>query len=177
MSMRNERTEAIATLEKEFSGATGIYMTDFTNINVAKITKFRADISQTGGKYLVVKNTLARIALERCGFESLVPYLNGPVGVVITRDDAISPAKVIKEFKKKNKNLLPITIAYVDGSLFNADEASRLADLPSREVLLSQLLSCLSAPMTKLAGSLNGIFSKLLGTLEAVKNQKESETK
>lgn len=177
MSMRNERTEAIATLEKEFAGATGIYMTDFTNINVEKITKFRADIRQSGSKYLVVKNSLARVALERSGFEVLVPYLNGPVGVVITRDDAIGPARIIKEFKKSNKKLLSVKVAYIDGTLFNAEETSKLADLPSKEVLLSQLLSCLNAPMTKLVGSLNGIFTKFIGTIEAVKNQKESETK
>ncbi len=141
MSTQKERTEAIATLEKEFTGATGIYMTDFTNINVEKITKFRADIRNSGGKYLVVKNSLASIAMERCGFTELVPYINGPMGIAITREDAIEPAKVIKDFKKKNKDLLSLKVAYVDGALFNAEQAGKLADLPSREILLSQLLS------------------------------------
>lgn len=175
MSTRNERTDAIATLEKEFTGATGIYMTDFTGVNVEKITKFRADIRNAGAKYLVVKNTLARIALERCGFESLVQYVNGPVGVVITKNDAIVPAKVIKEFKKTIKDLMRVKIAYVDGSILTAAEAARLADLPSREVLLSQLLSCIGAPMSNLVGSLKGILTTFVGTLEAVKNKKESE--
>ncbi len=175
MSTRNERTDAIATLEKEFAGAMGIYMTDFTGVNVGKITKFRADIHDAGAKYLVVKNTLACIALERCGFESLIQYVNGPIGVVITKDDAIIPAKVIKEFKKTNKDLMEVKIAYVDGTIYTAAEAARLADLPGREVLLSQLLSCMGAPMSKFLGSLKGIFTKFVGTLEAVKNKKESE--
>lgn len=175
MSTRNERTDAIATLEKEFTGATGIYMTDFTRVNVEKITKFRADIRNAGAKYLVVKNTIARIALERCGFESLIQYVNGPIGVVITKDDAIVPAKVIKEFKKTNKDLMQVKIAYVDGSIFNAAETARLANLPAREVLLSQLLSCMCAPMSNFVGSLKGILTKFVGTLESVKNKKESE--
>lgn len=175
MSTRSERTEAITTLEKAFTGATGIYMTDFTGINVEKMTKFRADMRGSGGKYLVVKNTLARIACEKCGLEQLVPYLKSPVGIALTKEDSIAPAKIIKEFRKNNKNLLDLKVAYIDGNLFSGDEAARIADLPSKEVLLSQLLSCLKAPMTNLVGSLNGILLKLTGTLQAVLQKKESE--
>ncbi len=175
MSTRKERTDAIASLEREFSGATGIYMTDFTNINVEKLTKLRADIRNSGAKFLVVKNTLAHIALERCGFNALLPHLSGPIGVVITKSDAVAPAKIIKEFKKENKNLLTVKVAYVDGSIFDADETARLADLPTKEVLLSQLLSCINAPMSNFVGVLSGILTKFVGTLNAVINKKESE--
>lgn len=176
MSTRTERTETIATLEKEFTGATGIYMTDFTGINVEKITQFRADMRNSGGKYLVVKNTLARIAFEKCGLEKLVPFLKSPIGMAITKGDAITPAKIIKDFQKNNNNLLDLKVAYIDGNLFSGNEAARIAELPSREVLLSQLLSCLKAPMTNLAGSLNGILAKFTGTLHAVLKKKESES-
>lgn len=173
MSKRNEN---IGVLEKEFTDATGIYMTDFTHINVEKMTKLRANMRNSGGKYLVVKNTLARIALEKCGLDQLIPYLKRPIGMAITKGDAITPAKIIKEFRKKNKNLLDVKVALIDGNLFSGDEAARIADLPSREVLLSKLLSCLSAPMTNFAGSLNGILVKLAGTLNAVLQKKESES-
>lgn len=175
MSTRIERSEAIETIEKKLTGATGIYLTDINKINVEKMTEFRRDLRNTGGKYVVVKNTLTSIALEKCGLNDLIPYLKGPVGIAYTTEEATSPAKVIKDFRKKNKKLLDIKIAYINGSLFNAEDVSKLADLPSRDVLLSQLLSCLKAPMTNLAGSLNGIFLKLIGTLEAVKNSKESD--
>lgn len=175
MATRKERDSVIAALEKEFAGATGIYMTDFTHINVDKITKFRADIRNLGGKYLVVKNTLAHIALDRCGFKALLPYLSGPIGVAVTKGDAVSPAKVIKKFKKENKNLMPIKVAYIDGSLFDAAQTEALADLPSREVLLSLVLSCMCAPMSNFVGSLKAILVKFAGTLEAVKNKNESE--
>ena len=176
MSTRSERTETIAVLEKEFTDATGIYMTDFTGINVEKITKFRADMKNSGVKYLVVKNTLARIAFEKCGLDQLIPYLKSPIGMAITKGDAVTPAKVIKDFRKNNKNLLDLKVAFIDGNLFSGDEAARIADLPSREVLLSQLLSCLKAPMTGLAGSLNGILTNFAGTLQAVVLKKESES-
>ena len=152
MSTRSERTEAIAMLEKEFSGATGIYMTDFTNINVEKMTKFRADMRSSGGRYIVVKNTLARIAFEKCGLNQLIPYLDSPIGVAITRGDAIGPAKIISEFRKNNNKLLDLKVAYIDGNVFSGEEAARIAALPSKEVLLSKLLACLSFPMSNFVG-------------------------
>lgn len=175
MSTRSERTDAIAILEEEFTDATGIYLTDFNRIDVQRITKFRTDLRNCGSKYIVVKNSLARIALEKCGFGDVVSCLKGQTGIAVTKEDAVQPAKVIKEFRKINKNLLELRIASVDGTVFNAEEASRLADLPSRDVLLSQLLSCLTAPMSNFVGALSGVFTKLTGTLEAVKNKKESE--
>ncbi len=175
MSTRIERNDAIAALENEFEGATGIYMTDFNGIDVEKITKIRNELRAVGSKYLVVKNTLAKIALERKGFEGLNDFIKGPTGIAVTREDAVGPAKVIKEFKKENADLLNLKVAYVDGSLFNADEAKMLADLPSKDVLLAQLLSVLNAPMSNFAASLSGVFTKFTGTLEAVIAKKESE--
>ena len=175
MSTRIERTEAIEAIEQKLSGATGIYLTDINKIDVEKMTKFRRDLRDAGGKYVVVKNTLTSIAFEKSGLQDLIPYLKGPVGVAYTTEEATSPARVIKDFQKKNKKLLDLKIAYVDGTMFNADEVGKLADLPSREVLLSQLLSCMKAPMTNFAGALNGILTKFVGTLEAVKSKKEEE--
>ncbi len=177
MFTRIERTEAIATLEKEFTGATGIYMTDFNKIDVNKMTRFRADLRNAGMKYIVVKNTLARIALEKCNFNELVQYLKGPIGMVISKDNAITPAKIIKDFRKNNSGLLDLKAAYIDGTLFNAEEISKIADLPGKDALLSQLLSCLNAPMSNLVGSLNQIFLKLIHTFEAVKNKKELDSR
>ena len=174
MFSKNERTLQIENLQKEFDGAKGIFLTDFNKIDVARITELRSDLRKNGVKYIVVKNTLARIAMDRSGKTELSKLLKGPVGVAVSMQDGVAPAKVIRDFRKKYKDLLEVKAAYVDGSLFNAEDALKLADLPSREVLLSQFLSCLKAPMTNFAGSLSGIFTKFVGTLEAVKNQKES---
>jgi len=175
MATKTERTQLIDKLESEFRGATGIFMTDFTSINVEKITKLRTDFRNAGAKYIVVKNSLARIALERCGLNTLAPYLKKPVGVAITRGDAVAPAKIIKDFRKKNNNLLDLRVAYIDGSLFDSAQTERLADLPGKDVLLSQLLSCLNAPMATFVGVLNGVLTSLVGTLQAVKDAKEKE--
>ena len=175
MATREQRQKAIEKLEKVLSDANGIYLTDYSGIDVSKITKLRRGMRESGAKYLVVKNKLAQIALERCGKAELVGHLKGPVGVAVAGEDTIGPARVIKDFKKEFKELLGLKVAYIDGALFNESQAAALADLPSREVLLAQLLSVMQAPIANFAGTLNGIFTKLLGTIEAVRTKKESE--
>jgi ribosomal protein L10 len=174
-STRESRLKSIEKLQKEFGEAKGIYVTDCSRINVAKLSGFRRNLRGVGGKYIVVKNSLARIALEKCGKSELSSSLKGPVGVALSKTDSIAPAKVIKAFRKENKELLGVRVAYVDGVLFDEAQMNQLADLPSREVLLSLLLSCLKAPAAKMAGVLNGIFTKLTGTIEAVRIQKEAQ--
>jgi large subunit ribosomal protein L10 len=175
MSTRTERDAVIETLEKQFSEATGIYLTDFNKIDVEKITKFRSDLRANNTQYIVVKNTLAKIALERSGMRELKEYFTGPVGVAITRDEATAPARVIRDFKKEFKDLLGVKAAYVEGAVVQADKVAELANLPTREVQLSQLLSCFKAPIGAFAGSLNAILTEFAGVIEALKNKRESE--
>jgi large subunit ribosomal protein L10 len=174
MSTRQERTAVIDTLQKEFQDAKGIFLADNNKINVGKITKLRSDLRSKGIRFIVVKNTLAREAAIKVGKNELAPHFKGPTAVAVSLKDGIAPAKVIKDFQKENKDLLGLKVAYVDGSFFSGADALKLADLPSREVLLSQLLGCLQAPMGKFAGVLNGILSKFVGTLDAVKEKKNA---
>lgn len=175
MSTRSERSEAIDFLENEIKDASGVYLTDFHKINVEKINSFRTNLRETGSKYIVVKNSLAQIAMERCGFEKLVPFVKGPIGLAISNEDGVQPAKAIKKFKKDYPKLLEIKGAVVDGTLYDASEIKRLADIPSREILLSQFASCLCSPLSSFAGALNGMLTKFVGTLEAVKNKKSEQ--
>ena len=172
MSTKAERTLAIETLEKEFSGATGIYLADNNKISVAQVTKLRVNVRKKGMRFIVVKNSLARIAAERSGRKSIAGFFKGPTAVIVAHDDGAAPAKIIKEFQKDFKDLLTVKAAYVGGSVFSPDEVLKLADIPSREVLLSQLLGWLKQPMSGLAGALSGIITKLAATLDAVKEQK-----
>lgn len=174
MSTKAERTAVIEELEDAFRTARGIFVTDNNKINVEKVTKLRSDLRKNGIKFIVVKNTLAKEAAKRVGKDMLSPHFKGPTAVAISAAEGTAPAKVLKDFQKDNKDLLGLKAAYVDGSLFNAEDALKLADLPSREVLLSQLLGCLQAPMGKFVGSLSGILTKLVGTLDAVKEKKNT---
>jgi large subunit ribosomal protein L10 len=174
MANRIERTAVIDELEKEFKEAKGIFIADNHKINVEKVTALRSTFRKSGIRYIVVKNTLAQTAAKRIGREELIPFFKGPTGVAIAKHEGTAPAKIIRDFQKENKDLFQLKAACVDGAVFSATDALRLADLPSREVLLAQLLGCLQAPMGKLAGSLSGILGKFVGTLNAVKDKKAS---
>jgi len=172
---REKRNKNIEKLQKEFSEAAGIYLTDFTGINVEKISGLRRSLRAEGAKFIVVKNSLAKKALEKSGKTELIKHLSGPVGAALSAKDSIAPARVIKSFKKENKELLCVRGALVDGAMYDESQVNMLADLPSRETLLSQLLSCLQAPIGKFAGALSGILTKFVGTLESVRQKKESQ--
>ena len=177
MSTKTERTAGIDKLEKAFGEARGIYIADNNKITVAQVTKLRSSLRKKGMRFLVVKNTLARIAAKKSGKEALGSYFKGPTAVLIATADAAAPAKVIKDFQKDNKDkkdLLAVKAAYVDGTIFNAAQVLQLADIPSREVLLAQLLGCLKAPMGNLAGVLNGILVKFVRTIHALKDKKDA---
>jgi large subunit ribosomal protein L10 len=175
MSTRSERTAVIEELENEFRDATGIFLADNNKITVEKVTKLRSDLRKEGIHFIVVKNTLAAEAANRVGKKALSSHFKGPTAVAITKKDVSVPAKLIRDFQKDNKDLLKVKVAMVDGTLFNANDVEKLADLPSREVLLAQLLGVLQAPIGKFAGVLNGILSGFVGTLEAVKDKKSAQ--
>lgn len=174
MNSRNERDKKIAELETMFGNSLGFYLTDINRISVSRMTELRAVFRRQGLKYVVVKNKLACIALERCGKSDIMPYLKGPVGIVFANEDSTAPARIIRDFQKANKELLEVRAVYVEGALLDGAACARLADIPSREVLLSQLLSVLKAPVQKCAGALSAVLSTFVRTLEAVRVQKES---
>ena len=173
MLTKAERTKQIEVLEAEFKAAKGIYLTDINKLTVDKMTQLRADFRKNGVHYIVVKNSLARIALERCGRAELGKFMTGPVGVALTKTEGMVPAKVIRDFHKANKELLGVRAVFIDGTMFDGGQSDKLADIPSRPELLSQLCGCLKQPPAKLAGVLTGIISKFAATVDAVREQKE----
>lgn len=175
MISRTERNKKIEVLESMFGSAIGIYLTDINKIDVAKMTQLRSDFRKEGLTYLVVKNKLAKIALERAGKTDIMPYMQGPIGIVFADEEATAPARVIRDFQKANKELLEVKAVFVEGTLLPGSECARLADIPSRDVLLSQMLGCLKAPMQKVASGLNGVLVKFVRTVDALKNKKEQE--
>ena len=174
MSTKTERNEQLAQIKEEFAAASALYFTGYEGMTVEAITEVRANLRNVGAKYIVVKNTLARIALEGMNVEGISSELKGPIGVVVATTDATAPAKVIKNYNKDNSDKMPFKAGYLDGTVFIGEDVNKLADLASREDLYSMLLSCLQAPITKMAGTLNGILTNFVRTVDAVREQKDS---
>ena len=165
------KIDKVAEYADKFKKAKSVYLTDFTGIDVITITEIREKFREADIEYRVLKNRLAIRSLNDAGISDLDQYLRGVTSFVIGYDDPVIPAKILKEFNKK-KEILKVKAVYFEGKALSAEEAKKLADLPSRDVLLSQFVGLLQAPMSKLAGTLQSAMSKLAGTLEAVKDSK-----
>ncbi|MGV6817076.1 MAG: 50S ribosomal protein L10 [Thiotrichales bacterium] len=145
----------------------------YSGVDVAGMTELRAK-AREGGVYLrVVKNTLARRAVEGTEFECMKEGLVGPLVLAFSQEDPGSAGRVIREFTKDNDALVVKMIA-VGGELFDASELGRLADLPTKDQAISMLMAVMKAPVEKLARTVNEVPGKLVRTVAAVRDQKES---
>ncbi len=156
---KTERQETVETLAARLKESPNVYVTDFSGLNVLRITEFRRRLRAAGVSYVVVKNTLAQRALAANGITTLDEHLAGPTGLVLTTD-ALAAAKIlgdfVREFEKPS-----VKVGLVDGKTVTPEHIKRLGEIPSRDVLLAQF-----------AGSLNGLLYTFVGALEALREQR-----
>lgn len=166
-----QKLDIVEQYSKKFKDAKGVYLADFTGIDVETVTEVRKAFRESNIEYKVLKNRLAKIALNNAGVSGLDEYLKGVNAFIIDYNDPIAPARMLKEFNKK-KEILRVKAVFVEGSVLSAEDAKKLANLPSREALLAQFVGMLQSPMTKLAATLQASMQKLVRTLDAVKDSK-----
>jgi len=156
---KSERQETVESLAARLKDAPSVYVTDFTGLNVLRMTELRRRLRAAGVSYVVVKNTLAQRALAANGITTLDDHLAGPTGLMLTKD-ALAAAKVlgdfVKEFDKPS-----VKVGLVDGKTVSPEHVKRLGEIPSREVLLAQI-----------AGAFNGLLYSFVGALEALREQR-----
>ncbi len=162
-----EKIKAVGELKDLMETTSSVFVTDYTGLNVADITALRKNLRENSVKYIVAKNTLMKIAATDAGMENIVEYFQGQTALAFGADDPTIAAKILyKSFKDIKK---PIIKAFVfDGQLFPGVEITRLADLPSREVLLSQIIMSVEAPISNIVSSLDAVFNELFATLDAL---------
>ena len=168
-----KKLDAVERLTDKLSRATSAVVTDYRGLTVKQLEELRGQLRERGIDYLVVKNTLARRAATAAGLDQFSPALVGPVGLALGYEDLSLPAKLLSEYFKVNKRL-PLISGLVEGTLLDAAGVKMLADLPSREALLSQLAGTLESPITSLASSLNSILSNFAGALDAYREKLEA---
>jgi len=169
----SEKQAIVADLTEKIQGAVGGVLVDYKGITVAEDTALRAEMRKNGVDYAVVKNTLTRFAVKNAGLEELSSVLEGTTSLAVSATDPVAPARVVSEFSKKmNGEKFIVKAGFVDGKVISVDEVKALADLPSKEVLLSMLLSAMQGPVRGLAVSLDATISGLARALQAVADQK-----
>ncbi|MGH7458250.1 MAG: 50S ribosomal protein L10 [Longimicrobiaceae bacterium] len=169
-----EKTAFVEEIQGKLAGARSFYLTDFTGLSVKEINEFRARLRQQGVAYVVVKNTLARRALEGLELPDVASFFAGPTGLVIGREDAVSAAKVMTEFAKEFDGRPVVKAGVVESREVGAEEVKRLATLPPKEVLLAQFAGGLRAPATRLAGGMNELVARLARVVEALRRKREA---
>ena len=171
MATKAFKQDKIEMLKEKASKAKVAVVTEYRGYTVEEITNLRRALQKEQGDYTVTKNTLAKIAFKGTDFEVLESVLTGPTAVAFGFEDEVSPAKVLSKFiKETNKG--EIIAAALDGKLLTADEAKKLANLPTKEELYAKMLGCINSPATGIAGGIKGVMSALVRAVDAVAKQK-----
>lgn len=166
-----QKQEVVSALVGKLRRAPTVYVTDFTGLNVARITELRRRLRAAGVEYVVVKNTLARRALSEAQVPGLEPHLGGPTGLVLGGADPVAAAKVLADFAREHETP-SIRIGLVEGRTVTPAQVRQLAALPSKPELLAALGGALQAPMAGFVGVLNGLLYMMVGALEALQTKR-----
>ncbi len=172
--IRQAKEKQVAEIKEKFSNAKAAIITDYRGINVADMTELRKQLRDAGVEYRVLKNTFVKIATEDMEIENLNEALQGPTAIAFSYDDAVTAAKIISEFSKSHALKLPqVRAGVLEGKYISESQVTDLANLPPREVLLSQVLRTMQGPIANFVGASNNIITKFVYALNAVKDQKE----
>jgi large subunit ribosomal protein L10 len=170
---KQQKTELVEHYREGMATAPHAFLVDYKGISVPQVTELRAKIRDTGGQYLVVKNTLALRAIEGGPMDQLRELFDGPVAVAFSHDDAVGLAKALSE-SAKTIPAIQVRGGLVNGQQVAGDQLQAIASLPSREELIAKLLYLLQSPITRLARVLAAIPRDFVVVLDQIRRQKES---
>ncbi len=168
----SEKKKIIEDLHEKLSRAKVVILTDYKGLDVSSINDLRRNLRAAGIEYQVVKNTLLIRASEDTDAALIKETFKGPNAVALSFDDPVAPAKVLIKFAEGNKNL-EIKKGVMDGKVLDLNRIQMLSVLPSRELLLSQVLSAMNGVSSAFVRALNNVLERFLIVLQAIKEQKE----
>ncbi len=167
---RADKEQLVTELRDKLQGAKSLYYTDFTGLNVKRMTELRRRLKRAGVEYVVIKNTLALRAVNESGLVG--EKLRGPTGLVFGTDP-VAAAKVLSDFAREFEQKPAVKGGMLDGKSIDTAQVKQLALLPSREQMLADLGAGLQSPMAAFVGALSGLFYMFAGALDALKSQRE----
>jgi len=168
---RKEKEEVVKALQEKFESAQSVILTKFSKMTVSQSSELRKKMRDLGGEFKVSKNTLFKIAARDTQVEVISDKFVGQNAVVIAYDDPVAVAKALLDFAKENE-VITIEGGVLNGKVIDAKGVEALSKLPTKEVLLGQLLSVLLGPQRGFVQVLAGVPRKFLYALNAIKDQK-----
>lgn len=167
---RGEKAERVGELKSRIEGSDALLLTEYRGLTVSDITSLRRSLAEGGTRFSVIKNTLMRRAAADASIAEIEPLLEGPTAVAFVSGDPVSAAKRVVEAAKRFPTLV-LKGGYMDGHVLSADEAKALADLESREAMLSKVAGMLKSEMSRAAAVMVSAQSKFLSLLESYKEK------
>jgi large subunit ribosomal protein L10 len=158
-----------------FAKSRNAFVLGYRNMTVPQVDDLRAKVRASGGRYQVVKNRLALIAVKDTPLQPLAEHFKGSTAIAYSGDDAVALAKVLTEFTK-TADVLEFRAGLIDGRTVKGNEVKAIADLPSREVLIGKLLFLLQTPISRLVRDLGAITQQFVSVLDQVRRQKEEQS-
>lgn len=168
---RPEKVARVDRVAEMFKDARSVILSDFTGLDVAKISMLRKLCRENDILFRVVKNTLAKRGIQGTEAEGLAQYFEGPTALAVSRENENAAAKLLAEFAEEHE-APKFKAGFVDGNVIDATEVLALSKLPSKEELVSQLLAGIKGPANGLVGVLQGPLRNLLSVLNQIQEQK-----
>jgi len=171
---RPDKSAAVTELAESFRSSDGAVLTEYRGLTVKQLQQLRRSLGG-GVNYTVTKNTLTKLAAREAGIEGVEELLVGPTAIAFISGDAVEAAKGLRDFSKSHEALV-IKGGFLDGEPLSADEIKRLADLESREVLLSKIAGAMTASLSKAASMFNEPLAKTARATAALQGQVEAQS-
>jgi len=166
-----QKEAVLQDTQQRIQDVRGIYLADFSGMTVHSLSLLRKKCREQGVQFRVIKNTLLKRAFNARGIQELDEHLVGPTGLVFSPTNEMAPAKILADFAKEFEKPR-LKAAVVDGRLYDDKAIVRLAKLPSREVLLSQVIATFIAPMTTFLGAVNALLATPANMADALAREK-----
>lgn len=169
---RPEKVAAVEHIRERLGRGQTVVLADYRGLDVKTTDELRRRLREAGVEFQVVKNTLALRAAREVGLDGLEAYLKGPTAMAYGTEDLVAPAKVLTDFIREFRRL-EIKGGVVEGRVLTPEDVQKLAELPSREQLVAQVLAGMQGPVRGVVMALGGLLRSLVYTLDAVRRQRE----
>ncbi len=163
----------IAQIKKELEGSSTFFITQYAGVSASSLDKLRTKLRGVKSRYLVVKNSLGRKALDNKKFSPLTDAVTGACGFAFSNGDPALSSKILMDFSKENEGF-KVQSGFIDGAVIGADQVKVLASLPSRDVLIARVVGGVQAPLSRFVGVLSGTVRRIVTVLDAIVKKKNT---
>jgi large subunit ribosomal protein L10 len=169
---KSEKVEIIDKIKELVQNSSGMFLVNYSGVNVADINKLRASFVKEGVKYKVLKNTLFKKALEQIGgYEKFNDKLVGMIGVAFAGENFVAPAKIIKKYFDESKKFT-FQGCYLETTFYGAEQLDMIASMPTKEEIMASIVGSIAAPASGIVGSINAVIRDLVSVIDEVGKKK-----